>query len=386
MANTHSPTSGTHLYLPRWAYQVLALACMAMGLWASGITLQYFEHGAKALESDPALQALAVAAALMFVASEMGAFALAALLSERQLWARRWALTLFAAAVLGLEVVTIVAVQLALTTGADMTQATVTTSVAGLQRQIDAVEKNAAAFATTAEALRADKQVSKAMRASDKAAAEQAKAAALYAELARVQTQKRPTLVGLLGHDNAIYYAVARGILVSLGGLVFFGTAGALLRAARAGTVQAVSTQAPAREPVSYKSASVSYSKGAMLAAMGSAAIAQTAPATPVVSGVLKQAHAESAGVLKQAHKKTRPAVAAGAKIDTGTTGKAAARYNRVRAGVAAGSLKPSVRAIQAAEGGGTLVVRSYIKQLAADGVIVQAGRGYVLAQKGGAQ
>ena len=45
--------------LPRWAYIALGIACLPVGAWASFITLQYFEHGAKALESDISLQALA---------------------------------------------------------------------------------------------------------------------------------------------------------------------------------------------------------------------------------------------------------------------------------------------------------------------------------------
>jgi hypothetical protein len=407
--------------LPRWAYLLLALACICMGLWASYITLQYFEHGAKALESDVSLQALAVAAALMFVASEMGAFALAALLSERQLWARRWMLTVFAVAVLGLEVVTIVAVQLALTTGADMTQATVVTSAAGLQKQINAVERDAASFAATAEALRADKQVSKAMKASDKASAEQAKATALYAELAKVQTQKRPTLVGLLGHDNAIYYAVARGILVSLGGLVFFGTAGALMRAARgaaapgevsAGTAAPATAPAtapaqntapaetaapgatPAPAPASFKTAEtvapkdystgLSYSSkiklaGAGLLAATAAPMAHSAPAVPA-AGASKPVHADVAETIQQSAKKPRAKRAVRAKLDTGVEGHAGARFKRIRAGVLAGKIRPSVRGIQAVEGGSQDVVTDYLRQLETEGVIVRAGRGFALA------
>ena len=238
--NTMTTPTSAHV-LPRWAYLALALACVCMGLWASYITLQYFEHGAKALETDGALQSLAVAAALMFVASEMAAFALAALLTERQLKARRWSLTGFAGAVLALEVCTIVAVQLALTSGADLTQSTVQVQEKDLRARIAAIEADAAAKRATADQQRATAknayELHLASKSSDKAAAEQAKTAALYDELAKVQAQKRPTLTGLLGEKYALAYAVARGILVSLGGLVFFGTAGALLRAARGGVL-----------------------------------------------------------------------------------------------------------------------------------------------------
>lgn len=242
----HSPASLTSNVLPRWAYLALAFACIGMGLWASYITLQYFEHGAKALETDKALQGLAVSAAVMFVASEMAAFALAAVLTERQLKARRWSLTGFAAAVLALEVCTIVAVQLALTSGADLTQTTVQTQEADLRKRIAKIEADAESKRATADQQRATAKTAYELhlagKSGDKAAAEQAKTAALYEELKTVQGQKRPTLTGLMGEKTALAYAVARGILVSLGGLVFFGVAGALLRAARGGS-QSVDAQ-----------------------------------------------------------------------------------------------------------------------------------------------
>ena len=49
MANSIlTPHAGNHL--PRWGYIVLSIACAAMGVWASFVTLEYFRHGARALE------------------------------------------------------------------------------------------------------------------------------------------------------------------------------------------------------------------------------------------------------------------------------------------------------------------------------------------------
>lgn len=339
--------------LPRWAYLALALACIAMGLWASYITLEYFEHGAKALETDVALQGLAVAAALMFVASEMGAFTLAALLTERQLKARRWMLTGFAGAVLALEVCTIVAVQLALTSGADLAQSTVQTQEADLRKRIAALEAGAAAKLATAQQQRATAKNAYELRlsakSSDGATAEQAKTTALYDELAKVQAQKRPTMIGLMGEKYALAYAIARGILVSLGGLVFFGTAGALLRAARGGTLsvdqqilqllhelrgtpgalaapvapaQIAAPVAPA--PVSFKPAGtvapagapvgVSYSSKAMLAGAGALA----AVAAPMAVHAAPHAPAvPAAGAAKLPHLNAPAAPAQPVNVDT---------------------------------------------------------------------
>ena len=409
MADTRIPSPA----LPRWIYIALGLACIPMGLWASWITLQYFQHGAAALEADPGLRSLALSAAMMFVASEMAAFGLAALLTEQQLWARRWLLTGFAAAVLVLEICTIIAVQLALTVGGEMSQGTLQDQEKDLRTRITAIESGADARRADAVLQRAAGHLTKAAASGDGAAAAQAKTAPLYAALSKVQALKRPTLVGLLGRDYALAYAVARGILVSLGGLVFFGTAGALLRSARgvtpgvaAGVTDHADAPAAAASP-SFKQSSAAqrYSKGAMLAAgvplaaMGAmgAATAHAAPVAPVnltAPVVLAQAHQTPTGVLKQAQtaesvtskvtpkakKRVVTQVADGSKIDAGTSGRAAARYNRVKSAVTAGTLKPSVRAIQAGEGGGTLVVRRYLHKLAEEGLIVQKGRGWVRA------
>jgi hypothetical protein len=425
--------------LPRWAYFLLSALCACMGFWASYITLQYFEHGAKALETDVALQGLAVAAALMFVASEMAAFSLAALLTEKQLWARRWQLYAFAGAVLALEVCTIVAVQMALTVGADMTQTSVSDTVADLQKQIATAEANAKTYTATAESLRAADQLKKALAQTDKATAESAKASQLYDRLALARTQKRPTMAGMLGEKTALAYAVARGVLVSLGGLVFFGVAGALLRAGRGGTmstdqqilellheirgtpgllgapVAPAQTVAPAAAPAlaSFKPVGtvapagvptgLSYGSKMTLAGAGALAAmaAPMAQAAPVVTApnpahtlaptAPNPAHSLASTAPESAHtvaptapelaQKRKARKVQGVQLDTGTTGLGAARYNRIKAAVMAGKLTPSTRAIQGAEGGSGDVVRAYLQQLEKDGVTVRKGRGYVLAK-----
>ena len=437
--------------LPRWAYIALGIACLPVGAWASFITLQYFEHGAKALESDISLQALAVMAATMFVVSEMAAFTMAALMTEQQLFARRWMLTLFAGAVMLLEVCTIVAVQLALTAGAAMNQTTTAEQERDLRARIATIEASASAKRATADKQRLGARDAYELRLSAKsnesATAELAKTESLYAELAKVQANKRPTLVGLLGEKMALIYAVSRGVLISLGGLVFFGTAGALFRFARSASksrsnesANKPATIAPA--PASFKvaesvapkdySSGLAYSSKMTLAGAGALAamaapVAHAAPVAPAVpasagasaqshSGASEQSHfsesqkqhtsasgaSENPGQseTEQAHSAstsagktgaskrawTTTAVPDGDKLDSAVSGKGATRYNRVKTAVRAGKLKPSMRAIQLAEGGGGIVVRRYLQQLEAEGVIVRAGRGYALAaNKGGA-
>lgn len=215
--------------LPRWASLLLAAGCIAIGLWASIVTLKFFQHGAAALESDPALQALAKAAAYLFVFAEMSAFILAALIVGRELMARRWSLYAYAAVVLIVEVFTISAIQIATVVGADMTQASVSESVIDLRKQIAAAEAQAATYTANAASLRANDQLKKAAEQTDKATAAQDKAAALYAQLGTARDAKRPTLSAMLGETLAIGYAIVRGLLVPATGLIFFGVAGALM-------------------------------------------------------------------------------------------------------------------------------------------------------------
>lgn len=369
--------------LPCWAYSLLALACICMGLWASNVTLQYFEHGAKALETDPAMQALAVSAALMFVAAEMGAFSLAALLTEAQLMARRWMLTTFAVFVLALEVVTIVAVQLALTVGAEMTQTSVTDNVADLQRQIAAAENNAKTYSAAAELLRAADQLKKATAEQTKAQVQSDKASQLYDELKNMRTQKRPTMTGLLGRNWAIGYAVARGILVSLGGMVFFGTAGALLRVSRGASsanvgARAEATDAPAPDALIVRRKS---ELGRLLMRKTSKPSASV-PMHPTSTGASKLTQQNAA---KRTRKST--AVAAGTKCDTGTGEHDGARYRRVKAAVQARTIEPGLRSIQQAEGGGAPTVRGYLAKMCEENVIRPKadGSGYELVNGGAA-
>ena len=423
--------------LPRWAYIALGIACLPVGAWASFITLQYFEHGAKALESDISLQALAVMAATMFVVSEMAAFTMAALMTEQQLFARRWMLTLFAGAVMLLEVCTIVAVQLALTAGAAMNQTTTTEQERDLRARIATIEASASAKRATADKQRLGARDAYELRLSAKsnesATAELAKTESLYAELAKVQANKRPTLVGLLGEKMALIYAVSRGVLISIGGLVFFGTAGALFRFARSASNKSRSNETankPATVAPKDYSSGLAYSSKMTLAGAGALAamaapVAHAAPAVPATA-VSKPIHADvskpihlehaneggadasnaasvapetiGAGVSKPIHegvskpiqqivKKPRAKRATSAKLDTGVEGKAGARFKRIRDGVKAGKIRPSVRGIQAVEGGSQAVVADYLQQLETEGVIIKAGRGYALANnKGGVE
>jgi len=352
--------------LPRWGYIILSIACAAMGVWSSYVTLEYFKHGARALESDAELQALALVAAMMFVASEMGAFLIAAMLTEKQLWARRWALTLFAFCVLGLEVCTIVAVQLALTTGADMGQATITQREKDLRGRIADIESDAAINRDTgAMQATAAKNIKdagarawalqQAGKTVNKASSRAAELSRLHEQLEALTAQKRPTLVGILGKDNALYYAVARGILISMGGLVFFGTAGALVRMARnARAAKEAAIQLANVQPVTLEEF-------------------DSEPAKPAVNHSQSTTPDHRQSTTPDKPKKARAKVA-GEQMDTGTTGNAATRYNRVKKGVVARKIRPSINALVNLDGEqiGDKRAREYLDAMVRDGVLVK--------------
>ncbi len=62
------------------------------------------------------------------------------------------------------------------------------------------------------------------------------------------------------------------------------------------------------------------------------------------------------------------------------SAGMVDARYERVKAAVLQGSLKPSVRSVQSAVGGSTLSARRYLHQLATEKVLEPSGRGWTRA------
>lgn len=410
--NTPKPaTSPLADNLPRWGYVLIAFICAAMGVWASYVTLEYFKHGAMALESDKSLQELATFAALMFVASEMGAFLIAAMMTERDLRVRRWALTLFAFAVLSLEVCTIVAVQLALTTGADNHQLDVRQAEIDLRSRIAAIESDAAITrdtgATQSMAARSIKDAASRAWAMQQAAKTVGKASSnnaalndLHNKLAGVMANKKPTLVGVLGKEYATYYAIARGILISLGGLVFFGTAGALIRMARnaaAGKTVADHSQmttpatqdhsqmtipAPSfsRAGIAPKGVSNEWQPWARNATVagGLAGLAGMAHALPTIAPA-PQEHSQMttpdhSHLTTPSKPKKARAKAAGEQMDTGTTGIAATRYNRIKQGVINRKTRPSINALVNLTGEqiGDKRAREYLDAMVRDGVLVK--------------
>lgn len=398
-------------HLPRALYAVLALLCGALGLWASVITLRYFKHGALILEADESAQVLALAAATMFVFAEMGAFALFSVLPVHRAAALRWKLISFVVAVLALEIVTTVAVQMAMTKSADMTQQTAAQRAQDLRRQISQAESEATALrAQSGQLAGADQSWVKAgaPKIAAMAASASAKTDALYTELAKVGSVQHPTLIGLFGEDWAMAYAIARGVLVSCAGLVFWGAVGALWRMFSAGGVGqpqefvkqfTPTAQQPAQAPAVsavgqvQQSATVAtlpapswkpWTWGAALPlALGAVAGVPNAQAAQAPTVAQVPAAKPDPDAAKPKRSPVRDVLATGQKVDTGTGERDGSRYRRVLDAVKAGSLRPSIPAIQKAEGGSYRTITGYLEAMASEGVIQKhpSGRGWVLVQ-----
>lgn len=397
--NTHS----TDHSLPRWLYLVLAVLAAAIGLASSAVTAKFFVFGLQRVEPDTFAREALIAAGLLMIVTELAAFGLAALLPKHQLRALRWQLMLCGVLLLAFESATIYVTQVTLVKAGESAALSSSTRMADLRASIDS--RRAAAAGLRANAARQSGSIHGVNRVAGATALRQSLNAdqqvePLAAELARLQAEQRPTLSDVLGSGGMLAYSVARALLISIMGLVMFGAAGALLRGALCLPVRAVPVPVavPARTQASTlpawttrmpkvgtAAAAAAVPMSAMAAPM--ATYAPPLPTPPSISApaVLRQAQATLAGVPAQAQPAPAPrrahratAVADGQKMDAGTSGKAAARYHRIKSAVLAGSLKPSVRSLQAAEGGGTLVARRYLQQLAAERVIERAGQGWV--------
>ena len=414
----------TNLHLTPGQYKAFALVCLVLGVWASWITWRFFVHGSSSMEADDAVREISIAAASMFIVCEMAAFFLAKMLPAQRLWVLRWQLLAFAGAMLAFECFTIILTQRGITKAADYHAQAVDSRAQQLEASIAAQRANAAALREVGAA--SGKSLFVASREQGAASVRQSleveqQLAARADELARVRADRKPTPTELLGEDGALYYAVARGLLVSCAGLVFFGAAGAMLRAAR--TAEAGAGAVPAGLPgVRFTAPGVvpqpandggfnvphtgtghgrAWAWGAAAVPLGLAAAslapqpAQAAPIEVPHQQLHRAAPTETVGTAAQtdasgttaAPKAKRPyvrkaAATPGVKMDTGVGERDGARYRRVRDGVLAGKITPSLRGIQRAEGGGIPTARGYLAQLEAEGLIAPKGRGWALVGK----
>jgi hypothetical protein len=328
--------------LNRGAVTPLAYRCMAgvaglIGAAASVVAIRFFMVSVQSQESDPAIRAVLTFTAVLFVVAEVGLFSLAGLLTRAKHKALRTRLVLAGCVLLAFEVASIFGAQVVIAAGDDARAQATQTRITELKATIDRQRKTATALV---EAGRVSGQsVIAASRQSGLAALEKASdlettTLALSSELARLEAAKVPTQTGIFGEVGTVVMGAIRAVLVSGIGLLMFGLAGVLWRVAHDETH-------PEPEP-------------------------SPAPETRATIGP----QADQVGVPVPV-----PVLEPVTVLD---------RYEAIRAAVMNGTLKPSVRAIQAVHGGSTTTARHHLNRLHDEGVIqdMGTGRGYALVAK----
>ena len=416
-------------HLPAWSYIALAIVTAAIGLATSGVTAQFFIIRLQQLEADALARDALVAAGILMILTELAAFGLAALLPTQRLRALRWQLMACGVLLVGFEGVTIYATQVALARTSENAHASIGSRIQNLEQTIAAQRASAAALRAagardaeskypwirqqSADTLRQAVQIERRMEP-------------LSAELQQLHAQQRPTLKDALGDAGVLWYSVVRSLLISIMGLVMFGASGALLRAARSGralpttvaqpeaTVPGSALPQPTTVAQPHTSATPANALPADVTqplfgvgkwqtgmAVGAAAltpVAAFAAPSPVAPALVQQhsdaemtsasstaestatQEAESTVLSTVQHVSGTPAAQQQAQFDP-IEAQRDTRYEHLRAGVAVGAIKPSVRGLQAVSAMGTATARRYLEQMLEEGIIVKAGQGYALAQ-----
>lgn len=419
-------------HLPRWAYRLLSVAAAVIGLACSAITAKFFIIGLERTESDGLAREALILAGVLMIVVELAAFGMAALLPRERLKALRTRLIWTGVALVIFEVATIYAVQVALVGSSDAAHQGTSSRIAHLEASIAQNRKTAAALVATGarsgESQHASSRADGAQALREAARIEQ-RNAALSAELSQLQAGQHPTLTTVFGEAGMIWYSVARSVLIVGMGLVMFAAAGALLRAGRAASVAGSAAASLGTLPTPAAPTRAGYAHGteaapaglpaappsvarrwlaagvplaAIPAAFAAPGVTVTAPAAALIQAgatVTPESHPDPAqappaspasqapAVAATTEKQTKPKAAprkrapveVGSKRDSGVGDLDGHRYRRIVASVRAGRLKPSIRAIQQAEGGGTATVRAYMQQMERDGVIERNRKGYAL-------
>lgn len=422
---------------------LIGATAFAVGIAINVDNAKFFAHGIELIMPEGALRDTRIEAGYLMVIAELLFFFLAAMVRGPGSAGWRTAFTAMALALAVFETVTIYSTQAAIGR-AGVAEVTGTDSrIEQLQASIAQQRETARALRASGERSAAseyrDSRIA-GMQAIDRAAALEARTALLSAELGTLHASRRPTMESILGQDGAQAHNAAFSILLMLSGMLLTSSAGWFVGNARMGwaarklgdagrwardgaakvAVPAAAAGVVAMSPAAFAAPAATHpTPPAMAAAAPSPSSIRysvplaAAPTMPTVT-VADRAHASTPAPVDRTHAST-PAQAEraevdavqpepvtrkasrsqrraprvtrvedGQKLDTGTEGKAAARYQRVRAAVASGQVKPSVRAIQSAEGGGTVVVRRYLQTLVDEGLIERKpnGQGYALLRR----
>lgn len=313
----------------RW----MAVIAVIIGLAASAVAARFFMLAVNAQEVDPSIRWVLTFVAGLFVVSEVAVFTLAGLLDKVRHKSLRVKLVLAGLVLLTFEVLSIYASQVVIASAQDARAQAAQTRAIELRTTIDRQRQTSAALTETGRL--SGQSVVASSRASGVAALERAaeldaSTLALASELAKLEAVQVPTQSGVFGQAGAVVMGAIRAVLVSSIGLMFFGLAGVLWRMAHE---EAHTKHHPA-----------------------------PAAGTPADSG-------------PQSHHVGVP-VSVPVSVPKAEPDPVLDRHEVIRAAVLDGSLKPSVRAIQAVHGGSTTTAREHLGRLLEAGVIENQGPG----------
>lgn len=427
----------TPINLPRWARISIALTCVAIGLASSAVNGWLLVRGLELTEPDASSRAILMASGVLMITVELVAFFLAALLPAAEL--RR--LRVMGLALWLFGVVTIFGTRLVLNHNAEAAIAAQAMRADNLRASIASILADAARVRANGERQNASDHAwtrhlgALAIKQAD---AMERNIEPLRDELADLQARQQTTLPRVLGPELALAHSVAMPVLISSIGLTMFGVAGVMLRrqpdgAESTAPVRSVQQQAeqatvPDTVPEAVPAGPVALAEDGLDAATPAPAApppriitlpTQTlepaprhhtalpvgaVPAVPpavsaasawcaVASAAIPLAAMSAAPVAMAApieQAATTPAAepinvqAVPAIVPSPTAGEVRpddGRYQRIRVGVLAGTVVPSVRGMREAHVG-TDIARRYLKQLAAEGVLIKRGQGYALAPR----
>lgn len=379
----HSSTPSDSQHMPASVYLAIMLIALALGAGAVHVNREYAFANLGMLGLDAATLAVRKTSIDLLLLADIALFFVAALMPRAKFGHLRCKLLVLGMLIWVFDCAHTYQARIGIVMAGQSTAVATDQRSADLRASIDSLRATASGLRQSA--ARQSTSLIAASRADGSASLRQAitadqRADALSTELAGIEHGKAPAEATIWGQWMP-WKAFAESLLISMVGLVMFSLAGEMVRAARdASAARRTAIPVPAAKKStalpSWSSAmprpSPAYAAVAVpLGAMG--APLPTFVSVPVPPSISVPAVPT---VRKQAQPTIEKHSTPPAKPSTAST----VRYSRIKAAVMNGTLKPSVRSLQEAEGGGTLVARRYLEQLASEGVIERKGQGWTRA------
>lgn len=397
-----STTACDSAHMPVAMYLAIMLAALVLGANAVHVNREYAFANLALLGLDAAALAVRKSAIDLLLLADIALFFVAALMPRARFRALRGKLLVLGLLIWAFDCAHTYQARFGIVMAGQSSTTASAQRASDLRASIDSLRATASGLRHSAE--RQATSLIATSRADGSASLQRAIAADqraddLSIQLASVKHSQAPAEAEIWGQWMP-WKAFTESLLISTIGLLMFTLAGEMVRAARDALAASRSASpstppAPAAAPQDTRQAMPTWSQSMPNPHPGYAAVAVplgamgaplptfvSMPMPPSIStpAVRQQAQqpVEKHSTPPAKPSTVRAAVPRSAKPEASTAGRdAAARYTRIKSAVAAGTLKPSVRSLQQAEGGGTLAARRILEQLAGEGLIERAGQGW---------